>query len=112
MILPQKTFFSKLFDETQMSTPSEATRHHILTHHWSFYTSEPFTLARFNMRHPVYPRYVYPWYVYPYTHGMYTHGMHTHGMHTYSMYTLEIFSTEIFRWKFFDNFYDFLEEYY
>ena len=39
----------RLVNKTQISTPPEHTRHHDSRN----YQSEPFTLARFNMRHPV-----------------------------------------------------------
>ena len=42
--------FKKLVDETQMLKPLEPTRQENI---WSFYTSEPITLDRCTMRHPV-----------------------------------------------------------
>ena len=44
--------FLKQIEETQMSKPLEATRHHNSTK-LSFYPSEPFSFVHFNMIHPV-----------------------------------------------------------
>ena len=46
-------FFSNLVDETQMSKPPKATRHH-QENYQHFYPSEPFRILRFQMRHPVF----------------------------------------------------------
>ena len=45
--------FWKLVDETQISTPPKATRHHNSTKYWFFYPSEPFSYDHFKMIHPV-----------------------------------------------------------
>ena len=47
--------FWNLVNETQISNPPEPAMHHNSKKdkYWSFYPSEPFTLYRFTMRHPV-----------------------------------------------------------
>ena len=48
------SFFWKLVDETQISKPLEATRHHKSKKYWSFYLSEPFSFDHFTLIHPVF----------------------------------------------------------
>ena len=45
--------FLKLVHKTQMVKPPKPTNHLDSRKNWSFYPSEPFTLDRYTMRHPV-----------------------------------------------------------